>query len=331
MGYFLGIDVGSSKTHALIVDDQGRCLGFGHSGGGNHQSVGYEGTTEAILGSFNEAIKMAGISPQQIAGGGFGIAGYDWPSELEEHSACIRATGITCPIKVVNDGVNGLMAGTTHGWGVNVTAGSGVNARGRDRQGREGRIVGNGMYFGEFGGGIEIVGSALQEVSYAWIQRNPPTALTAIFLESTGAKNEIDLLEGLSNGYYHLYPAIAIKIFEAARAGDEAARRVIHFSGEELGHLAVAIIRQLNFENEEVEVVQSGSVFEGGAMLTDPMRAVILAAAPKAKIIRLDAPPVVGSLLLGMEAAGFDGYPMREKIVLSTNDWLQQKNELPTS
>lgn len=325
MAYFLGIDVGSSKTHALIVDDQGRCLGFGHSGGGNHQGRGYEVTTQAIREAFSQAAQMAGISAAQIAGAGFGIAGYDWPSELEEHLGCIReATGLACPLEVVNDGVNGLMAGTTHGWGVNVTAGSGVNARGRDRQGREGRIVGNGTYFGEYGGGIEIVGSALQEVSYAWIKRNPPTALTGIFLEVTGAKSEIDLMEGLSNGYYHLYPAIAIKIFEAAADGDEAAQRVIRFSGEELGHLAVAVIRQLNLEDEEVEVVQSGSVFDGGAPISDPMREVILAAVPKAKIIRLDAPPVLGSLLLGMEAGGFDGYPLREKIIASIQEWLEQ-------
>jgi N-acetylglucosamine kinase-like BadF-type ATPase len=325
MAYFLGIDVGSSKTHALIVDDQGRCLGFGHSGGGNHQGRGYEVTTQAIREAFAQAAQMAGVSAAQIAGAGFGIAGYDWPSELEDHLACIKeATGLACPLKVVNDGVNGLMAGTTHGWGVNVTAGSGVNARGRDRQGREGRIVGNGTYFGEYGGGIEIVGSALQEVSYAWIKRNPPTTLTRIFLEATGAKSEIDLMEGLSNGYYHLYPAMAIKIFEAAAAGDEAALRVIRFSGRELGHLAVAVIRQLNLEDEEVEVVQSGSVFDGGALISDPMRDVILASVPKAKIIRLDAPPVLGSLLLGMEAGGFDGYPLREQIIASTREWLEQ-------
>lgn len=326
MRYFLGIDVGSSKTHALIVDENGQCLGFGKSGGGNHQGHGYEVTTQAIRESFRQAAEMAGISAAQISGAGFGIAGYDWPSELEEHLGCIReATGLICPVEVVNDGVNGLMAGTTHGWGVNVTAGSGVNARGRDQHGREGRIVGNGTYFGEYGGGIEIVGSALQEVNYAWIKRNPPTALTGIFLEVTGAKSEIDLMEGLSNGYYHLYPAIAIKIFEAAEAGDEAAKRVIRFSGEELGHLAAAVIHQLGFEDEEVEVVQSGSVFDGGALISDPMRDVILAAAPKAKIIRLDAPPVVGSLLLGMEAGGFDGYPLRAQIIASTNGWLQQE------
>jgi hypothetical protein len=36
-------------------------------------------------------------------------------------------------------------------------------------------------------------------VSYAWIKRIPPTALTQIYLEAMGAKDGMDLMEGLSN------------------------------------------------------------------------------------------------------------------------------------
>ena len=48
MMHFLGIDVGSSKTHALIVDEKGRCVGFGKAGGGNHQGVGYDGLARVL-------------------------------------------------------------------------------------------------------------------------------------------------------------------------------------------------------------------------------------------------------------------------------------------
>ena len=43
MPYYLGADIGSTKTHTLIVDETGRALGFGESGSGNHEDVGYEG------------------------------------------------------------------------------------------------------------------------------------------------------------------------------------------------------------------------------------------------------------------------------------------------
>ena len=315
MKYFLGIDVGSSKTHALIADETGQCVGFGKAGGGNHQGVGYEMLTNVLQNSFQGASQMSDVAKDQIAGAGFGVAGYDFPSEREDHLQAIRPLGLSCLVEIVNDGVNGLICGTSHGIGVNVTAGSGVNCRGRGNNGKEGRVVGNGVDFGEYGGAIEIVYRARQFVNYAWIKRVPPTKLTKIFLEATGAKDEVDLMEGLSKGQYHLFPYLAIEITKAAREGDHAALEVIRWSGEELGWLAVAVARQIEMENEEVEIVQSGSVFKAGDIIIEPMRDIIMKYVPKAKMIPLDGPPVVGPLMLGMQMAGIDPYPMRQKMI----------------
>ena len=318
--YFLGIDVGSSKTHALIVDETGRCVGFGKSGGGNHQGVGYDGLENVLKESFKGMLNTSGVDKTDIAGAGFGVAGYDFPSDREGHLQAISALGLMCPVEVVNDGVNGLLAGATRGIGVNVTAGSGTNCRGRGRDGREGRIVGNGTMFGENGGGIEIMDKVLHMVNHAWIKRIAPTALTNILLEATGAKNEIDLMEGLSNEQYHLYPFLAVEVIKAAREGDTAAKEVVRWAGEELGWLAVAVARQIEMENDEVEIIQSGSVFDAGEIITNPMRDLVLKHLPKAKLIRLDGPPVVGAVLLGMEQAGFDGYAVRDEIVRTAKE-----------
>jgi N-acetylglucosamine kinase-like BadF-type ATPase len=320
MKHFLGIDVGSSKTHALIADETGRCIGFGKAWGGNHQGVGYDGLAEVLRGSFHQASQMANIGPTHIAGAGFGVAGFDFPTDRESHLEAIAKLGLPCPVEVVNDGLNGLLAGTTHGIGVNVTAGSGVNCCGRGPNGEQGRIVGNGSSFGEFGGGIEIVEKGLHMVNYAWIKRIPPTTLTAIYLEATGAQDELDLMEGLSNERYQLFPFIAVKIFEAALAGDAAACEIFRWAGEELGWLAVSVTRQIGMEQAEVEIVQSGSVFEGGELLTTPMCEVIFQHVPKAHIARLEGPPVIGPILLGMQVAGVDGYPVRQTLIQTAKE-----------
>ncbi|HSL31042.1 MAG TPA: BadF/BadG/BcrA/BcrD ATPase family protein [Anaerolineales bacterium] len=315
MKYFLGIDVGSSKTHALIVDETGQCAGFGKSGGGNHQSVGYEGLAGVLQASFQAAQAMAAIDMHQIVGAGFGVAGYDFPSDREPHLQVIASLGLTCPVEVVNDGMNGLLAGATRGIGVNVTAGSSNNCRGRNQHGREGRIVGNGILFGEFGGAYEIAARGLQMVNYAWIKRSRPTLLTQVYLEATGARDEIELMEGLSNHRYHLSPHLAVKVIETARAGDAAARDVLHWAGEELGWLAVAVARQLDMEGMEVEIVQSGSIFKAGDLITTPMRELVLKHCPKAELLPLEGPPVVGAVILGMEQTNFDGYAVRDNMV----------------
>ena len=315
MRYFLGIDVGSSKTHALLVDESGRCVGFGKAGGGNHQGVGYEGTQRVLEESFARALDMSGVDKAHITGAGFGVAGYDFPSDRAGHLQAISALGLACPVEVVNDGWNGLLAGASRGVGVNVTAGSSVNARGRNPSGREGRIVGNGVQFGELGGGIEIAFRTLQVVNLAWIRRIPPTKLTDLLLEYTGAKDELELVEGFSNDQFHLAPFLAVEVARLAREGDAAALEVMRWAGEELGWLAVAVARQIEMENDEVEIIQAGSVFEAGELITGPMKRLVLRHCPRATLKRLDGPPVVGAVMLGMEQAGFDGYAVRGAVV----------------
>ena len=76
-------------------------------------------------------------------------------------------------------------------------------------------------------------------------------------------------------------------------------------------------------ENEEVEIIQSGSIFEAGTIITDPMREVVLKHCPSAKLKRLDGPPVVGAVILGMEQANFDGYAVRDMMVRTAKEMVK--------
>ena len=77
--YYLGVDVGATKSHALIADENGRAVGFGAAGPGNHEVVGYDGLIAALGACTGRALAMAGIDRREIAGAGFGVGGYDWP------------------------------------------------------------------------------------------------------------------------------------------------------------------------------------------------------------------------------------------------------------
>ena len=132
-GYYLGVDVGGTKTHALIADETGQALGFATGGPGNWEGVGYAGLTRVLLDVTGRALEQAGIQVSQVVGSGMGIGGYDWPSERQDHLDAIRPIGLNCPLEIVNDATLGILAGASEGWGISVVAGTGCNARGWSR------------------------------------------------------------------------------------------------------------------------------------------------------------------------------------------------------
>lgn len=323
MNFYLGVDVGSTKTHALIADETGQALGFGKSGAGNHEVVDYPGLKAALQESTHEALETAGVSKEQIAGAGFGISGYDWPSERPPTLEAIATLGLSCPVDAVNDTVIGLLAGASQGWGIAVVAGTGNNCWGWDTQHRTGRVTGMCGGFGEFAGSGELVWKAFHNVVHEWTRRGPPTCLTQAFIQRVGASNATDLLEGVSQGRYSLEAEAALMVFEIARSGDSVARQVITWAGQELGMLVVSVVRQLDFQKLDFEVVLTGSMFEGGELLTDPMLQTIHTEAPGARLVKLAAPPVVGGVVLGMQVAGIDAPARRERLISSTAQLLK--------
>lgn len=326
-GYFLGIDIGGTKSHALIADDSGRALGFGQAGTGNYEIVGWDGLKRTLHTITEQALAAAGLSREQITRAGLGVAGYDWPAQREPTRQAIETLGLNAPFEFVNDTIIGLIAGASEGWGVVVSAGTSNNCRGRDRQGREGRVTGCGSWMGEYGGASELVTRGLQAVVKAWSRRGPPTRLTEAFLELTGATSAMDLLEGLTLGRYRLSAADAPVVFRVAAEHDPVAQETICWAGQELGDLARGVIRQLNFEEIEFEVVASGSLFDGSPLLMEAMAETIHTVAPRARIVRLQAPPVVGGVLLGMEQAGVQVQFVRRALIESTNELLRRRKE----
>jgi N-acetylglucosamine kinase-like BadF-type ATPase len=315
---FLGVDVGGTKTQALVAGEDGRCLGLGEGGPGNPEEVGYAGLAAVLGEAVGAALAAAGLAIGDIAGAGFGVAGLDWPCEEEPIRQAIRSLGLYAPFAQVNDTIVGLLAGSPEGWGVAVVSGTGCNCWGWDRtRQRVGRVTGHGVWAGEGAGASELMQRALQSVAYEWTRRGLPTALTPAFLRYTGIATLGELMEKVFTRQVELGPAAAPLVFQAAAAGDPVAGEVIHWAGCELGELANAVIRQLEFQAEEFDVVLVGSMYEGGALLVEPLRQAVWGLAPRARLVRLTAPPVVGAVVLGMEQVGAAAPAKREALIRS--------------
>jgi N-acetylglucosamine kinase-like BadF-type ATPase len=327
MKYFLGVDTGATKSHALIADETGQVVGFGEAGTGNWESVGWAQTAVVLNDIVEQAVAMAGIERPSITAAGFGLAGYDWPEDHAPHVDIIEGLGLGAPFGIVNDAFLGLFAGTDARWGVSVAAGTSCNCYGRNAQGKVGRVTGSSSAFGERGGAMEVVQRAIHAVAWAWSQRGPATDLTEAFINHVQAESVEDLLAGLMRGRFHLSAREARLVLGVAAAGDEVAQSVVRWVGEGLGDLACGVIRQVGIEREAFDVVLGGSFFEAGEMLTAPMRAVVTAVAPQAQFVRLTAPPVTGGVMLAMEQVDWASPERRAHLLQSIGDFMQENLE----
>jgi N-acetylglucosamine kinase-like BadF-type ATPase len=327
--YLLGVDIGNSKTHALIASLTGEVAGFAEIGCGSYEVLGPEGYAEALRTVIDLALADAGLTKDGLMGMGFSIAGYDWPSEEPIMEQGIDALGVDAPYAYVNDVTIGLLAGAPAGWGVAVDAGTGNNVRGRGPEGRIGRITGNSARFGEYGGAGELVWRAMMMVSYAWSQRGPKTRLTQLFMDHAEVDTEDELIELWATHQLFPPPILAKDIFRLAAEGDAVAQDVIVWNARELGESTNAVIRQLGIQDKSFDVVLIGSLFNAGEAYIGPLRETIHGFAPHARLVRLTVPPVAGAVLLAAEAAGLDPGQIRPALIKSTAETLTARADEP--
>jgi len=313
--YFLGVDVGNTKSHALLCDENGCAVGFGVGGPGNHESIGEDSFQDLLHDIITHAITSAGITKRDIAAAGFGIAGYNWSEDLPMLNRVIDSLGLGVPYGVMNDAGPGLFAGSSDGCGVSVVAGTGANARGRTRHGKLARLTGHGTPFGELGGGGALARHAIGEISRAWSLRGKPTILSELFVKKMGAVDVEDLLAGITRDRYNTTAELALTVFQAARSGDEVAMESIRWLGEGLGDMACGIIRQLGIEDEEFTVVLSGNLFKGSPVIQEALGEIVHELASGASFLHITAPPVTCSVMFAMDQVGADYVAVRQRII----------------
>ena len=152
----LGVDGGGRKTYAVVVDAFGTLLGAGTAGPSNWEMAGVDVARDAITEAADGALADAGIARAAIDASVFGLAGVDWPSDVDRLLAAIGPLGLGGPCRILNDAFVALRAGTVQPWGVVVVAGTGTVAAGRSPAGDEFRTLGEGAIFGDFGDEFDV-------------------------------------------------------------------------------------------------------------------------------------------------------------------------------
>lgn len=299
----IGVDAGNSKTFALVAEEHGRVLGFGRAGPGNHQTVGPAQAAHEIRRACLEALSKADVAGP-VHTGVFGLAGADLREDFALLEEVVQEIGVAERAQVENDTLVALRAGTSRPWGVVVVCGAGFNAAGIAPNGRVLRLPGLGWISGDRGGGSTLAREAVRRVARAWDGRGEETLLTRLVLKELKMKGVEQLISALYHRRIEEKKLLDLvpQVFEASYSGDAVAQEILIQLGEEAGITAGAVIRRLDLEGSDVEVVLAGGMFRGkGALLPDTVAQVVHRTAPQARLVRPRFPPVVGAVLLALE------------------------------
>ena len=96
---------------------------------------------------------------------------------------------------------------------------------------------------------------------------------------------------------------LARVLLDAAADGDAPARQAADTLADEIAAFVRAAVIRLDLRHEAVEVVLGGGIFDTTDVAFHArVAAGVHAAAPRATLVRLEAPPVLGAALIGLDA-----------------------------
>jgi N-acetylglucosamine kinase-like BadF-type ATPase len=308
----LAVDGGNSKTHAVLLDARGAVLGAGRSGGSSHEPVGVGGALEPVTSAARAACVEAGIDPDAgpvATVGSYCLAGVDLPLDARRITRAVRRTGLSLVDLVQNDTFAVLRAGTDRGWGIAVACGAGMNCVGVAPDGRTLRFPALGAISGDRGGGQWLGLEALAAGMRARDGRGPRTALASAVPARLGLRTPRAVMEAIYTGRMaeDRLMELAPVVFAVAKDGDDVAGGLIDRQADEVVAMAGAAIGRLRLGALDVDVVLGGGIFRSmDERLLDGIARGLSAVAPAAVARVLDAPPVLGAALLGLDRSAAD-------------------------
>jgi N-acetylglucosamine kinase-like BadF-type ATPase len=305
----LAIDGGNSKTDVCLLSASGQLLGYARGAGSNHQLVGLDAAFSVLAGLVSEAAAEAGLDagtcPAQHAA--VYLAGADFPREVEMLLGRVSLAGWAAEVSLDNDTFALLRAGTSAANRIAVVCGAGINCVGVSAAGDILRFPSVGVISGDWGGGATLGTEALFLAVRAEDGRGQPTALREAIMQHFGTPSVVDVTAALHFGEMprgRLHELVPV-LLRVAALGDGPARAVVDRQAEEVFLLVRAAVDRLALRDQPTDVVLGGGVLAARhPLLMEGVSRRLAAYAPRANLLVVDDPPVVGAALLGLDSLG---------------------------
>lgn len=292
-----------------LLDVNGGVLAAVRRAGNHHFGLDRKGALESLVLAVGLVAARAGLDGQVPFAdvGVYCVAGADLPMDDRRIAAQLEQMGWARRTIVRNDTFAVLRAGTDRRWGVAVVCGTGMNFAGVGPDGRSVRFPSFGELSGDRAHGGGWLGrAALGAAVRARDGRGPRTELERLVPAHFELARPTSVMEAVYVGRLDAgrLSELAPLVFQAAARGDAVALAMVDEMAEEIVVTVGAVIRRLGVSDRDVHVVLGGSVLRAGdRRLLGRIRAGIAELAPKAVIRLLEAPPLLGAALIGLDEA----------------------------
>lgn len=300
-GCIIGIDGGGTKTMACVADITNATLRAAKTGGSYWRETGIDAVVSNLLGTVGG---LVGGNLHNVAGIAMGLPchGESAEGDAAMERALHGAFG-SIPLYITNDVEVGWAGSLALSPGINVVAGTGAIAFGKDSCGASARSGGWSHFFSDEGScywiGRAVMGLFAKQ-SDGRMQRDE---LYHVVRAHFGLNDDFEFIDIMHNGYIGSRERVAslqLLAERAALAGSSSAKALYERAAAELGLLAAAVKARLNIgDGQPLAISYSGGLFKAGELIL-PLFADVIGKIG-GKLVKPRFEPAGGALLLACQ------------------------------
>lgn len=274
MKYYIGIDGGGSKTIFAIAGEDGRVLGTIKAGSAFYKQIGEDGVLELLQKGVSEVCGFAQGENTCIASICFGMPAWgESPVNDKIMEEKIVSSFPQWKIHIVNDCEVGWAGSLLLQPGINIVAGTGSIAFGKNENGETARCGGWSEWFSDEGSGYWLGLKCVQLFSRQSDGRDEKGPLYHIVRKELGLSVDEEIIDLFETGYLHKRDKTASLqklLLKAAREGDRYAIKAYEKAAKELYDIISGVKKKI-FADTNCMVSYSGGIFNVGDLIMKPL------------------------------------------------------------
>lgn len=299
--HLLAVDGGNTKTIALVVDRAGQLQGVGTTGTSDiYHAASPAAAIDEILAAASQAMAAAGVRVGDLAVAAFGLAGADWPEDMQ---LLERELGRRIPTRreplVVNDAIGALWSVAGDADGVVAVCGTYIAVAASGPAGRW-----YSSFWQERGGGVPLAEAALDAVRRAELDTGPHTRLRERLLAAAHVGSVEDLLHRFTcraRPPLSELGRLAPLVFDAADDGDQVALALVLEQARSVSLTVTAALNRTALSGPYELFLTGGLCRHPSRLLSDALAGLL----PGSTVTVSQAEPVMGIAAMAATSVGF--------------------------